>query len=121
LKAFISSDLVSHRRHRLNSMKPQTLTSRFSIIQFSFYASSIAFILQRTHLLIALLCLEGIILTLVLYVPSILYISNIIIPTIRIVILSFGACEASLGLRIIVYISRSYGSDMLNSATLNKC
>lgn len=91
------------------------------IIQFSFFATSIAFIYQNEHLLISLLCLEGIILTLVLLLPISLYVTQIIIPTIRIVILTFGACEARLGLRLIVFISRSYGSDIIKSITLNKC
>jgi len=90
-------------------------------IQLSFYATVIALMSQRTHLLISLLCLEGIILSLVLYVPTLIYITNIALSTIRIILLTFGACEASLGLRIIVFISRSYGSDILKSLTINKC
>jgi len=48
-------------------------------------------------------------------------INNIIIPQLRIILLTFGACEARLGLRIIVIISRTYGADMLNSLSINKC
>jgi NADH-ubiquinone oxidoreductase chain 4L len=91
------------------------------IIQISFYATVIALLSQRHHFLISLLCLEGIILSLVIFIPSLLYISNIPLPTISIILLTFGACEARLGLRIIVYMSRSYGSDILNSITINKC
>lgn len=43
------------------------------------------------------------------------------ITTISIVILTFGACEARLGLRLIVIISRYYGRDMLKTLTTNKC
>jgi len=90
-------------------------------IQISFYATSIALLFQRTHFLISLLCLEGIMLRLVLYIPSLIYASRMSIPTIRIILLTFGACEASLGLRILVFISRSFGSDIIKSLTTNKC
>ena len=121
LKAFRSIDLVSQKKKLyLNSMTSHYLTTT-SIIQASFYSASLAFIYQRDHLLISLLCLEGIILTLVLYVPLILYIRTIIVPTLRIIILTFGACEARLGLSLIVYISRSYGSDIIKLITVNKC
>lgn len=43
------------------------------------------------------------------------------IATIRIIILTFGACEASLGLRLIVLISRYYGRDILKSLNSIKC
>jgi NADH-ubiquinone oxidoreductase chain 4L len=90
-------------------------------IQISFYATTAALLSQQKHLLISLLCLEGIILSLVLYIPCLIYIINLILPTISIILLTFGACEARLGLRIIVLISRSYGSDILKSLTTNKC
>jgi len=91
------------------------------LIQLSFFSTTIAFIYQNEHLLISLLCLEGIILTLVLFIPISMFSSQIIIPSIRIIILTFGACEASLGLSLIVFMSRSYGSDIIKSITINKC
>lgn len=103
----------------LNSMN---YTSSLSIfIQMSFYATTIALLTQRSHFLISLLCLEGIMLSLVLFIPSLIYSLQISLPTIRIILLTFGACEASLGLRILVHISRSYGSDIIKSLTINKC
>src|ERR1051325_6868664 len=95
--------------------------SQLLFIQIAFYATVITFVYQRSHLLISLLCLEGIILCLVLYLPILIFSSNMPLPTIRIIILTFGACEASLGLRIMVLISRSYGSDMIKSLSTNKC
>lgn len=90
-------------------------------IQISFYGTIVALLAQRSHLLIALLCLEGIILRLVLYIPSLIYIIQLSIPSISIILLTFGACEARLGLRILVYMSRSYGSDIIKSLSINKC
>lgn len=75
-------------------------------------------ILQRQHLLIALLALEVIVLRLIFIIIVIIG-SNWLIFII--VLLTFGACEASLGLACITAISRSYGNDHLNSLLLNKC
>lgn len=60
-------------------------------------------------------------LSLVAILPLALSMSNIPIPTISIVILTFGACEASLGLRLIVIMSRYYGRDLFKSLSTNKC
>lgn len=78
-------------------------------------------ILNQYHFLMALLSLECITLSLVLFVParfSLIEASNM---SLRILILTLGACEASLGLRLMVIISRSYGTDILKSLTVNKC
>lgn len=95
--------------------------STIVLFQLSYYFTIVALLSKRYHFLISLLCLEGIILRLVLFIPSMLFIRNLSIPTIRIIILTLGACEASLGLRIIVNMSRSYGSDIIKSVTTNKC
>jgi len=80
-----------------------------------------ALISKFSHLLLSLFCLENIILCLVLLISLLTSITAIILPQSSIILLTFGACEARLGLSIIVIISRSYGSDILNSITINKC
>jgi len=89
--------------------------------QLSIYAIILALLIQRSHFLIRLLCLEGIILRTVLFIPILIYSISIFLPTIRIIILTFGACEASLGLSLLVKMSRSYGSDIMSSLSINKC
>lgn len=37
------------------------------------------------------------------------------------VVLTFGACEASVALAVLVLITRSYGRDMLSALRLRKC
>ncbi len=76
---------------------------------------------QNKHLLIALLALEAITLSLVIYVSLIQSINNNNIPFLSLVILTFGACESSIGLRLLVKISRYRGRDLLKSVSLNKC
>ena len=78
----------------------------------------ITVIFQRKHLLIALLAFEGIILGLIrLYI----FISPNSDMFIAIILLTIGACEASLGLACLVNITRSYGNDHISSITLSKC
>nr|QGZ10018.1 NADH dehydrogenase subunit 4L [Eisenia nordenskioldi nordenskioldi] len=76
---------------------------------------------NQSHFLMTLLSLEGITLSLVLFVPITLSVINAPNATISVMLLTFGACEASLGLSLMVLMSRSFGSDMLKSLTMNKC
>nr|BDQ44274.1 NADH dehydrogenase subunit 4L [Amynthas robustus] len=76
---------------------------------------------NQTHFLMTLLSLEGITLSLVLFVPLILMNSSASNTAMTVILLTFGACEASLGLGLMVSMSRSYGNDMLKSLTSTKC
>nr|YP_010869763.1 NADH dehydrogenase subunit 4L [Dendrobaena veneta]WGU49271.1 NADH dehydrogenase subunit 4L [Dendrobaena veneta] len=78
-------------------------------------------ITNQSHFLMTLLSLEGITLSLVLFVPISLSLINISNPMVSVILLTFGACEASIGLSLLVLMSRSYGTDMLSSLTVNKC
>nr|BDQ43611.1 NADH dehydrogenase subunit 4L [Pithemera bicincta]BDQ43936.1 NADH dehydrogenase subunit 4L [Pithemera bicincta] len=78
-------------------------------------------LINQTHFLMTLLSLEGITLSLVLFVPLILMSSHAPNTTMTVILLTFGACEASLGLGLMVSMSRSCGSDMLKSLTSTKC
>nr|YP_009117157.1 NADH dehydrogenase subunit 4L [Triaenodon obesus]AII01885.1 NADH dehydrogenase subunit 4L [Triaenodon obesus]QIS49060.1 NADH dehydrogenase subunit 4L [Triaenodon obesus] len=77
---------------------------------------------NRSHLLSALLCLEGMMLTLfiatAIWSMTLNSTSSSIIPMI---LLTFSACEASAGLAILVAASRSHGSDKLQNLNLLQC
>uniref|UniRef100_A0AAU6QFX9 NADH-ubiquinone oxidoreductase chain 4L n=1 Tax=Prionospio sp. 7 MH-2023 TaxID=3059275 RepID=A0AAU6QFX9_9ANNE len=80
-----------------------------------------AFISQRQHVLMCLLSLEATVL-------SLAFALTILAAPLQnadlfycIVILSFGACEAALALAVLVIVTRSFGSDLINSINLNKC
>nr|YP_010944244.1 NADH dehydrogenase subunit 4L [Nectoneanthes uchiwa]YP_010944257.1 NADH dehydrogenase subunit 4L [Nectoneanthes multignatha]WLW41610.1 NADH dehydrogenase subunit 4L [Nectoneanthes uchiwa]WLW41623.1 NADH dehydrogenase subunit 4L [Nectoneanthes multignatha] len=75
-------------------------------------------IMQRNHLLMALLALEAMILGLII---MIIIMTNSSWLMFIITILTFGACEASLGLACMTAMSRSYGNDHINSLNINKC
>jgi len=78
-------------------------------------------IIQQNHLLMSLLALEGITLRLVLTIPLILTINLIPVASSCIIILTLGACEASLGLALLVSAARVTGNDIVNVLSANKC
>nr|BDQ44196.1 NADH dehydrogenase subunit 4L [Metaphire riukiuensis] len=78
-------------------------------------------VFNQNHFLMTLLSLEGITLSLVLFVPLMLMNCTAPNTAMAVVMLTFGACEASLGLSLMVSMSRTCGSDMLKSLTSTKC
>lgn len=69
----------------------------------------------------SLLCLERIILRLVLIVTLVTAATTLTSAALRVIILTLGACEARLGLGLLVVMSRTYGRDLINSLSRNKC
>nr|YP_004222132.1 NADH dehydrogenase subunit 4L [Marcusenius senegalensis]BAJ54488.1 NADH dehydrogenase subunit 4L [Marcusenius senegalensis] len=95
-------------------------------VHFSF---SSAFILglmglafHRTHLLSALLCLEGMMLSLfiALSVWS-LQLETTAYSAAPMLLLAFSACEASAGLALLVATARTHGTDHLQTLNLLQC
>nr|AXJ93399.1 NADH dehydrogenase subunit 4L [Cheilonereis cyclurus] len=74
--------------------------------------------IQRQHLLMVLLALESMVLGIILMIITLMNSTWLMFV---IIILTFGACEASLGLACMTAMSRSYGNDHLNSMLSNKC
>uniref|UniRef100_UPI0030DDFCBE NADH dehydrogenase subunit 4L n=1 Tax=Antonbruunia milenae TaxID=3053535 RepID=UPI0030DDFCBE len=76
---------------------------------------------QRKNIFMILMALEAMILTLMFvlglsfYSVSWVHLSSILF------IMSFGACESSLGLACLVAMIRSYGNDRVSSLNLVKC
>lgn len=89
------------------------------IIMFSIVLAGLSF--HRIHLLSALLCLEGMILTVFIGLslwPNQLTIGPFISP---LIILTISACEAALGLSLIIATARSHGTDNLKTLSLLQC
>nr|QUJ10062.1 NADH dehydrogenase subunit 4L [Tubifex tubifex] len=81
----------------------------------------IALIMQQSHFLMSLLALEGLTLSLVLFVPITLTVLSMSAGILSLLMLTLGACEASIGLALLVMMVRSYGNDLVNNTSLNKC
>nr|YP_138261.1 NADH dehydrogenase subunit 4L [Bombina fortinuptialis]AAT07842.1 NADH dehydrogenase subunit 4L [Bombina fortinuptialis] len=97
-----------------------------TLMHFSFCS---AFILgltglafHRTHLLSALLCLEGMMLSLFLGLSLwSSQMSSISFSLAPMLILTFSACEAGTGLALLVATTRTHGTDNLHNLNLLQC
>uniref|UniRef100_UPI0030FE1CA7 NADH dehydrogenase subunit 4L n=1 Tax=Centropomus parallelus TaxID=28805 RepID=UPI0030FE1CA7 len=95
----------------------------------SHFAFSSAFILglsgltfHRSHLLSALLCLEGMMLSLFIALSLwALQLNSTNFSASPLLLLAFSACEASTGLALLVATARTHGSDRLQTLNLLQC
>nr|YP_009944761.1 NADH dehydrogenase subunit 4L [Gymnorhina tibicen]QBH75485.1 NADH dehydrogenase subunit 4L [Gymnorhina tibicen]QOD96142.1 NADH dehydrogenase subunit 4L [Gymnorhina tibicen] len=97
-----------------------------SLLHLCFYSaftlSGLGLAFHRTHLISALLCLEGMMLS--MYVALAMWpiqthtSSATILP---ILMLAFSACEAGAGLALLVASTRTHGSDHLHNFNLLRC
>nr|YP_097279.1 NADH dehydrogenase subunit 4L [Bolitoglossa n. sp. RLM-2004]AAU20729.1 NADH dehydrogenase subunit 4L [Bolitoglossa n. sp. RLM-2004] len=85
----------------------------------TFLLSILGFILNRMHLLSALLCLEGMMLALFLSITLWAKQLNILLYfPLPMFLLTFSACGASTGLALMVATARTHGTDHLKSLNL---
>nr|YP_009024153.1 NADH dehydrogenase subunit 4L [Erpobdella octoculata]AGL34609.1 NADH dehydrogenase subunit 4L [Erpobdella octoculata]WDA96139.1 NADH dehydrogenase subunit 4L [Whitmania pigra] len=78
-------------------------------------------VFHATSLLMILLSLEAMMLSVMFMLIGSSMFIEMSIPMISVMVLSVSACETSLGLSILVIMSRSYGSDMVNLLSMSKC
>nr|YP_009344748.1 NADH dehydrogenase subunit 4L [Rocio octofasciata]ALR68995.1 NADH dehydrogenase subunit 4L [Rocio octofasciata] len=77
---------------------------------------------HRTHLLSALLCLEGMMLSLFIALSLwTLQLNTTSFSASPMLLLAFSACEASAGLALLVASTRTHGTDRLQSLNLLQC
>nr|WNH22877.1 NADH dehydrogenase subunit 4L [Lophogobius cyprinoides] len=90
------------------------------ILGFFLGLTGLAF--HRTHLLSALLCLEGMMLSLFLGLSLwTLELAATSFAASPLLLLAFSACEASAGLALLVATTRTHGSDRLQNMNLLQC
>nr|YP_009180345.1 NADH dehydrogenase subunit 4L [Aldabrachelys gigantea]ALL96793.1 NADH dehydrogenase subunit 4L [Aldabrachelys gigantea] len=78
--------------------------------------------LHRTHLVSTLLCLEGMMLS--LFIALSMWPIQLQTPSLMLapmLMLAFSACEAGMGLSLLVASSRTHGSDHLQNLNLLQC
>nr|YP_009186681.1 NADH dehydrogenase subunit 4L [Lepidochelys olivacea]AFP52758.1 NADH dehydrogenase subunit 4L [Lepidochelys olivacea]AFP52861.1 NADH dehydrogenase subunit 4L [Lepidochelys olivacea]AFP52913.1 NADH dehydrogenase subunit 4L [Lepidochelys olivacea] len=95
-------------------------------LHFSYHSAFIISImglsLHRTHLISTLLCLESMMLS--LFIALTMWPTQLQIPSLMLtpmLMLSFSACEAGMGLSLLVASSRTHGSDQLQNLNLLQC
>lgn len=115
-----------NKTNDFDSLDYDNHTSQMPIIYINiilaFLISLLGILIYRSHLISSLLCLEGIILS--LFIISTLIALNIHFPLANIVpiaLLVFAACEAAVGLALLVSISNTYGLDYIHNLNLLQC
>nr|YP_009727467.1 NADH dehydrogenase subunit 4L [Sturisomatichthys panamensis]QIA95528.1 NADH dehydrogenase subunit 4L [Sturisomatichthys panamensis] len=98
------------------------MTSMYFSFTSAFTLGLTGLAFHRTHLLSALLCLEGMMLS--LFIAMALWMlqleSTSFSPT-PILLLAFSACEASAGLALLVATARTHGTDRMQALNLLQC
>ncbi|TEA24470.1 hypothetical protein DBR06_SOUSAS19010008, partial [Sousa chinensis] len=85
-------------------------------IIMAFTISLISLLIYRSHLISSLLCLEGMMLSLfILATLTILNSYFTLASIIPIILLVFAACEAALGLALLVIVSNTYGTNYIQN------
>nr|YP_010173801.1 NADH dehydrogenase subunit 4L [Gymnodraco acuticeps]APU88618.1 NADH dehydrogenase subunit 4L [Gymnodraco acuticeps]QSJ54444.1 NADH dehydrogenase subunit 4L [Gymnodraco acuticeps] len=95
-------------------------------LQFTFSSAFIlaltGLVFHRTHLLSALLCLEGMMLSLYIALSTwSLSMGSTSSSALPLFLLAVSACEASAGLALLVATTRTHGTDRLQSLNLLQC
>nr|AFX82130.1 NADH dehydrogenase subunit 4L [Papio anubis]QRZ02765.1 NADH dehydrogenase subunit 4L [Papio anubis]QRZ02778.1 NADH dehydrogenase subunit 4L [Papio anubis]WEX31174.1 NADH dehydrogenase subunit 4L [Papio anubis]WEX31187.1 NADH dehydrogenase subunit 4L [Papio anubis] len=91
-------------------------------IMLAFTISLLGMLIYRSHLMASLLCLEGMMMS--LFIMTAIMASNAHSPLINImpiIMLVFAACEAAVGLALLISISNTYGLDHINNLNLLQC
>nr|URW97163.1 NADH dehydrogenase subunit 4L [Crocidura foetida doriae] len=88
----------------------------------AFSISMLGLLMYRMHLMSSLLCLEGMMLSLfTLGTMTILITHFTLASMLPIVLLVFAACEAAVGLSLLVMVSNTYGADFVQNLNLLQC
>nr|AEP21827.1 NADH dehydrogenase subunit 4L [Odocoileus virginianus] len=98
------------------------MTLVYMNIMTAFTVSLAGLLMYRSHLMSSLLCLEGMMLS--LFVMATLTILNThftLASMMPIILLVFAACEAALGLSLLVMVSNTYGTDYVQNLNLLQC
>nr|YP_010944633.1 NADH dehydrogenase subunit 4L [Rhogeessa parvula]WMB97540.1 NADH dehydrogenase subunit 4L [Rhogeessa parvula] len=91
-------------------------------IMLAFITSLLGLLMYRSHLMSSLLCLEGLMLSLfVLTTVTILITHTTLASMMPIILLVFAACEAAIGLSLLVAVSNTYGIDHVQNLNLLQC
>nr|QEI26065.1 NADH dehydrogenase subunit 4L [Myotis nattereri] len=91
-------------------------------ILLAFTISLLGLLMYRSHLMSSLLCLEGMMLSLFVLITMTILIAHMTLASmVPIILLVFAACEAALGLSLLVAVSNTYGADYVQNLNLLQC
>nr|YP_161229.1 NADH dehydrogenase subunit 4L [Macrotis lagotis]Q5QS32.1 RecName: Full=NADH-ubiquinone oxidoreductase chain 4L; AltName: Full=NADH dehydrogenase subunit 4L [Macrotis lagotis]CAG26415.1 NADH dehydrogenase subunit 4L [Macrotis lagotis] len=88
----------------------------------AFSLALLGVLIYRTHLMSTLLCLEGMMLSLFILMALVIsYFHMSSASMAPLILLVFSACEAGVGLALLVKISASHGNDYVQNLNLLQC
>nr|QIH49135.1 NADH dehydrogenase subunit 4L [Acinonyx jubatus soemmeringii] len=91
-------------------------------IFLAFIMSLMGLLMYRSHLMSSLLCLEGMMLSLFIMMTMVILNNHFTLASMTpIILLVFAACEAALGLSLLVMVSNTYGTDYVQNLNLLQC
>nr|UEK24967.1 NADH dehydrogenase subunit 4L [Spilogale gracilis leucoparia]UEK25058.1 NADH dehydrogenase subunit 4L [Spilogale gracilis leucoparia]UEK25136.1 NADH dehydrogenase subunit 4L [Spilogale gracilis leucoparia]UEK25149.1 NADH dehydrogenase subunit 4L [Spilogale gracilis leucoparia]UEK25357.1 NADH dehydrogenase subunit 4L [Spilogale gracilis leucoparia] len=94
----------------------------YANILLAFIMSLLGLLVYRSHLMSSLLCLEGMMLSLFIMVTITILNDHFTLASVTpIILLVFAACEAALGLSLLVMVSNTYGTDYVQNLNLLQC
>nr|YP_009120891.1 NADH dehydrogenase subunit 4L [Hylopetes phayrei]AGG40782.1 NADH dehydrogenase subunit 4L [Hylopetes phayrei]AKP94191.1 NADH dehydrogenase subunit 4L [Hylopetes phayrei electilis]UZP46685.1 NADH dehydrogenase subunit 4L [Hylopetes phayrei] len=88
----------------------------------AYLTSLLGMFIYRSHLMSSLLCLEGMMLS--MFILSTLIILNthfLLSFMLPVLLLVFAACEAAVGLALLVMVSNTYGLDYVQNLNILQC
>nr|AEC33131.1 NADH dehydrogenase subunit 4L [Calyptocephallela gayi] len=98
------------------------MTPHSWLLVSTFFLGALGLSFHRTHFLSALLCLESMMLSifigLSLWASQLMSTSPMLFP---VIMLTLSACEAGLGLALMIATARAHGTDNMNSLNLLQC
>nr|YP_009520086.1 NADH dehydrogenase subunit 4L [Proechimys steerei]ATB18503.1 NADH dehydrogenase subunit 4L [Proechimys steerei] len=98
------------------------MTSIMFNMTMAFVVSFVGVMIYRSHMMSSLLCLEGMMLSLfILGTTTMLNLQHTSSFSMPIMLLVFAACEAAVGLALLVMISNTYGIDYVQNLNLLQC
>nr|YP_010409838.1 NADH dehydrogenase subunit 4L [Saguinus midas]URH14710.1 NADH dehydrogenase subunit 4L [Saguinus midas] len=91
-------------------------------VMLAYLMSLLGLLMYRSHLMSSLLCLEGMMLSLFITITlNALNMHLMLAYMMPITLLVFAACEAAVGLALLVMISNMYGLDYVQNLNLLQC
>nr|YP_980225.1 NADH dehydrogenase subunit 4L [Furcifer oustaleti]BAF44039.1 NADH dehydrogenase subunit 4L [Furcifer oustaleti] len=94
----------------------------YQLLYTTFSLTLLGALINRTHFLTTLLCIEGMVLTLFILMTTIITNTNMTtITSMPIILITLGACEASTGLALLVTTSNTHTNDHMKNLKLLKC
>nr|WIA65379.1 NADH dehydrogenase subunit 4L [Dremomys rufigenis rufigenis] len=91
-------------------------------ITMAYMISLLGMFIYRSHLMSSLLCLEGMMLSMFILTTLMVLNSHFSLSFMMpVILLVFAACEAAVGLALLVMVSNTYGLDYVQNLNILQC